>query len=291
MGVLRSWRLIVVCAAALPVAAGEAPKLEEILRKLAANQDAAVEARKTVVYRQDTLVRLLRTNGKLSREEKRQYTVAPTESATKKKLEKFEGRYERDGKLLGYTEPGFEYKDMDIDGALIESLTDDLVNDKKSRDGFSKDMFPLTVAEQRYYKFELKGRKKVAGVDAWHIRFQPQKPEDGDDWAGDRHWKGDVYVHPEEFQPLLVATDLALKIPVAVKVLLGINLKQLGFQITYEKVAEGLWFPKSYGTEFGLQVLFGYKRNITMNVANSEFRRASAESKIEFGDVAGPAGK
>ncbi len=288
MSELRRIALIVL---AWPLVAGEPPSLAEILKRLAENQEAAVEARKTVVYRQDTLVRLLRTNGKLSREEKRQYSVMPTETATKKTLEKFEGKYERGGKVLPYGEPGFQYKDTDLDGDLIEDLTDDLVNDKKSRDGFSKDMFPLTGAEQRYYKFELKGRKKVAGVEAWHIRFEPQKREDGDDWDGDRHWKGDVYVDPEEYQPLLVATDLSFKIPKAVKILLGIDLKQLGFQITYQKVAEGLWFPKSYGTEFGLQVFFGYKRNITMNVANSEFRRATAESKIEFGEVAGPAGQ
>jgi hypothetical protein len=95
-----------------------------------------------------------------------------------------------------------------------------------------------------------------------------------------------VYVHPEEYQPLLVSTMQAFKIPVAVKIMLGIDIKQLGFQVTYRKVGEDLWFPATYGTEFGLKVLFGYKRNITMNVTNSDFRRASAESTIQFEEPA-----
>lgn len=255
------------------------PTLEEILAQVAANQERGVEARKSIVYRQDTLVRLLRTNGKLSREEKRQYTAAPTAKGTEKKLDHFEGRYERGGRLYSYSSPKFQYKEMDIDGDLIEDLTDDLVNDKKSRDGFSKNMFPLTRDEQRYYKFTLKGRKMVAGVDAWHITFEPRQ---GSGLDNDRPWKGEVYVHPEEYQPLLVSTMQAFKIPVAVKIMLGIDIKQLGFQVTYRKVGEDLWFPATYGTEFGLKVLFGYKRNITMNVTNSDFRRASAESTIQF---------
>jgi hypothetical protein len=256
----------------------QAPKLEEILERLAANQEKAVEARNSVVYRQDTWVKLLRTNGKLSREEKRQYTVTPTATRSDRKLDHFEGRYEQGGKLLPYDEPGFTYKDTDIDGELIESLTDDLINDGKSRDGLAKDMFPLTSKEQRFYRFKLKGRREVAGVDAWQILFEPMKGDLGDH----RPWKGEVLVHPEEYQPLLVTTNLALKIPVVVKIMLGIDIKQLGFQVTYRKAGEDLWFPATYGTEFGLKLFFGYKRNVTMNVTNADFRRTSAESTIQF---------
>jgi hypothetical protein len=269
------------------------PPLEEILARVADSQEKASEARKSIVYRQDTLVKLLRTNGKLSREEKRRYTVAPTASGTEKKLDQFEGRYERGGKLYAYDQPKFQYKDTDIDGDLIEDLTDDLVNDKKSRDGFSKDMFPLTRDEQRHYRFSLKGKRTVAGVEAWHLEFEPLKDSGLDDA---RPWKGEVFVHPEEFQPLLVSTMQAFKIPVAVKVMLGIDIKQMGFQVTYRKVADGLWFPATYGTEFGLKLLFGYKRNITMNVINGDFRRTSAESTIRFeepakaGEAKGPLG-
>lgn len=266
-------------------AAWSQPTLEEILARLAANQEVAVETRKTIVYRQDTWVRLLRTNGQLSREEKRRYTVAPTANGTEKKLDHFEGRYERAGKIHTYDHPKFQYKDTDIDGDLIEDLTGDLVNDSKSRDGLARSMFPLTRDEQRHYRFTLKGRKQVAGVEAWRLEFEPLK---GSGLDSDRPWKGEVYVHPEEYQPLLVSTMQAFRVPLAVKVLLGSDVRQSGFQVTYRKVGEGLWFPVAYGTEFSLKVLFGYKRNITMNVTNSEFRRTSAESTIRFEDLAAP---
>ncbi|MGC4053375.1 MAG: hypothetical protein QM757_29080 [Paludibaculum sp.] len=35
------------------------------------------------------------------------------------------------------------------------------------------------------------------------------------------------------------------------KILFGIDIKQLGFSVSYRKVDDGLWFPATYGTEFG----------------------------------------
>jgi len=156
-----------------------------------------------------------------------------------------------------------------------------MINDRKSRDGFSHDLFPMTRAEQRHYQFKYLGMTKVGKADAYRISFEPLKGDDdfGDD---DRVWKGEILLDPEEFQPVKVTTELAFKIPVAVKILLGTNIKQLGFNVSYKKVADGLWFPSSYGTEFGITVLFGYKRTISMSVANSDFRRATAESTIQY---------
>lgn len=267
-------RLTVCLLVLLPHLAAQ-PPLAELLGKLAENQDRASDARKTIVYRQDTWVRLMQTNGKMSREEKRQYTVAPTASGTTKKLDKFEGRYRKGGKILSYDAPNFQYKGTDIDGGLIEDLTEDLINDEKSRDGFSRDLFPLTREEQAHYTFRLDGTRKVGNVDAWRVSFLPN-PD------GDRAWAGEVLIHPQDFQPLLVTTKLAMKIPAAVKWMLGIDIKQLGFSVTYRKVTDELWFPATYGTEFGLKVLFGYKRNVTMNVTNTDFRKTSAESSIQF---------
>lgn len=89
-------------------------------------------------------------------------------------------------------------------------------------------------------------------------------------------------VDAEEFQPRLVVTKLAWNVPAAVGVLFGTSIRQLGFSVTFGKVADGLWFPSTYGTEFSLRVLFGYKRNITMNVVNTGFRRTRADSTIIF---------
>lgn len=276
-------RLIAVVFSLLPgwAVAGkcpDAPPLEEILARLAANQERAVEARRTVVYEQRTLVRLLRTNGKLAREESRRYSVTPTPSGTERKLESFEGRYEKKGRLLPYDKPGFTYKDLDLDGELIDDLTEDLVNDRDSRDGIAAGLFPLTSREQRGYQFAFEACRMTGGAPAFLLRFQPRKRGGG----GSKPWEGEVYVDPREFQPLLVVTRLSRNVPAAVRVLFGISIRQLGFCVTFTRVDEGLWFPSTYGTEFGLRVLFGYKRNITMNVVNSGFRRAQADSVITF---------
>lgn len=281
-GVGRFSRVFVLASLSLPSSAQcpAPPPLEEILARLADNQERAVDARRTIVYQQKALVRLLRTSGKLAREERRLYLVTPTPAGTEKTLEHFEGRYERHGQLIPYDEPGFTYKDLDLDGELIGDLTDDWINDRKSRDGIAADLFPLTRREQQGYRFSFEGCRLIANQPAYHLRFQPRRQPDGDAKA----WAGEVFVDPQEFQPRLVSTRFASNVPAAVRILFGISIRQLGFNVTFTKVDEGLWFPSTYGTEFGLRVLFGYKRNITLNVVNSEFRRTAAESTLTFPD-------
>lgn len=252
------------------------PDLSDILLRVAENQEKAVLARLSIVYTQETRTRLMRGGSKLAREEKRRYTVVPTPTSTEKKLDFFEGRYQKGGKLIPYTDPKFRYKEMDIDGEVVEHMTDNLVNDKESRDGIPPDMFPLTAKEQRHYTYRLAGVQKLNGVDAIRLTFEPKKDEE------EREWAGEVLIDPVEFQPIRVVTKLAFNIPWAVKVFLGTNVRQLGFTVTYRKVAQGLWFPISYGTEFHMRVLFGYARTIALSLDNRDFRRASADSTIQF---------
>jgi hypothetical protein len=260
----------------LPLCAWAQPDLNEILRRVAENQEKAVEARSRVVYTQSTLARLMRGNGKLAREERRRYSVFPTPIGTDKKLESCEGQYEVHGKRIPYSDPKFRYKGMDIDGDLVQSIVDDMVDKKDSKDGISPDLFPLTAKRQAHYDFKLAGTEEIAGVQALHLTFAPKK---GDE---DANWAGDVLVDPVDYQPIRVTTKLAMQIPMAVKVLLGTNIRQLGFTLTCKKVANGLWFPVSYGSEFHLRVLFGYARTIALSLENKDFREASAESKIEY---------
>lgn len=282
---MRVFCLLTLCVT--PVVA--APPLEEILTRLADSQERAVEARNTVVYRQNTFSRLLRGGGKVAREEKREYTVLPTAKETKKERVHFEGRYEKGGKLLPYDDPKFRHKRIDLDGELIEGLTDDMVNDEKARDGLHSDMFPLTRAEQAHYTFSLAGTRQVQGVEALVVTFEPRvrsKSKDKEDVDSDdeasRPWHGEVLVHPTEFQPMRVTTELSKLLPGWVKVVFGISIKQLGFNVTYRKVADGLWFPATYGTEFGLRLFFGYGRTITLSLENTDFRFATADSTITF---------
>lgn len=254
------------------------PPLEEILSRLADSQERAVEARRTIVYQQNALVRLWRTNGRLAREERRTYLVTPAPAGTEKKLEHFEGRYENRGQLLPYTSLGFARGDFDLDGALIQSLTDEWLNDRRSRDGIASDLFPLTRREQRGYRFTFEGCQTVAGRPAILLRFQPR----GKDGGESKPWAGEVFVDPEEYQPRVVSTKLAWNVPAAIRILFGTNIRQLGFNVAFQKAGQGLWFPSAYGTEFSLRVLFGYRRNITLNVVNSDFRRTDVESTVSF---------
>lgn len=266
--------LLAVCAASCAYAQ---PDLNEILRRVAENQEKAVEARAAIVYTQETRTRLFRSGSKLGREDHRIYTVTPTPSGTDKHLDRFEGRYMHKGKTESYSDPSFEHSGMDIDADLVRDLTEDLVNNQKSRDGISPDLFPLTAVEQKHYDFQFAATQKVGDVEALKVTFTPKKGDEED-----HSWAGEALIDPAEFQPIRVTTHLAFQIPLAVKILLGTNIKQLGFSLTCRKVADGLWFPVSYGTEFHLRVLFGYARTITMSLDNRDFRRASAESSIHF---------
>ncbi len=71
------------------------PSLDEVLKRVAENQEKAVAARSSIVYTQETRTRLMRGGSKLAREEQRRYIVAPTATASEKKLDFFEGRYRK----------------------------------------------------------------------------------------------------------------------------------------------------------------------------------------------------
>ena len=85
-----------------------------------------------------------------------------------------------------------------------------------------------------------------------------------------------------ECQPLLVSTRLATHIPMAVKVLLGTDIKGLGFAVSYEKFDDGLWFPVSYGGEFHVRIVFFYSRNMSISMVNTGFTRAKVSSRIAY---------
>jgi len=61
--------------------ATHAQTAEVIMAKVAANQDRAQQMRSAFVYRQNMLIRFKRGNGKLAREEEREYVVTPTEKS------------------------------------------------------------------------------------------------------------------------------------------------------------------------------------------------------------------
>jgi len=63
---------------------------------------------------------------------------------------------------------------------------------------------------------------------------------------------------------------------------LGTDIRGLGFSVSYQKFADGVWFPVSYGGEFAVRALFFYKRRISVALTNSDFRRAGVTSNIAY---------
>jgi hypothetical protein len=257
-------------------ALGQAPSVDQIMARVAENQARAQDLRRAYIYNQKVVARFHRNNGKLAREEKLEYVVTPTPGGIDKKLAHFEGKYERNGQLISYDEPGKQNKNLDVDGDLIHEMVDDMTGDKEAKDGIGHDLFPLTADEQAKYIFTLEGKDIYRGHNVYRISFRPKPHEE------DADWKGEALIDVEECQPLLVSTRLAAHIPVAVKVLLGTDIKGLGFAVSYEKFDDGLWFPVSYGGEFHVRVVFFYSRNMSISMVNTGFTRAKVSSRIAY---------
>ena len=243
--------------------------IDQIMGKVSTNLEKGSELRNSYVYTQKIHTRLLRTNSKLAREERREYTVTPEGNSTNKKLIHFEGQYEKGKKLIPYTDPEFRHKDVDIDGDLIENLAEDLVADKDSKDGVNMNLFPFLPKDLPNYKFKLLATETYRGRPVHRISFEGP-------------WGGEALIDVEDMHPLSIQTQLNFKMPLAVKVMLGTNLRQFGFSLTYARLAPGVWFPASYGTEMRLDVLFGYKRVITMSMESSGFKKATVDSGVTF---------
>jgi hypothetical protein len=250
--------------------------VDEIMARVAENQDRAKQARTEWVYQQDVLARLHRSNGKLAREESWKYAVTPQAKGFYKEMQHFQGQYERRGKMIPYDHPHYQYKSIDVDGDIISDLGQDFANDESSNDGVGTDLFPLTKKDQSGYMFTLEGREDYRGTDVYRVSFRPSHSGESGDW------KGEAIIDAVEFQPIVVTTGLAWGIPTAVKALLGTDLHHVGFKITYKKVADGVWFPAVYGGEFYLKALFLYKRTFSISVQNNEFRKTDVSSKIAY---------
>lgn len=279
---MRTLIAVLLFTAALPAQ----ETASSILARVAANMDKAVEQRKQWVYTQSSLSRILQTNKKLLREERREYLVTPTESSTQHKLVRFEGKY-RKPKDKDFTVES-AYADCpgenNADCHLVRSFTDHMTaqNPRRgSRDGIEKDVFPLRTKDLPFYQFTLQGREEFRGRPVWRIAFTPIPGQNFEEkW--EHPWAGEALIDVEDSFPLQIQSKLAPKIPFAVRTFLGTNLKQAGFSVTYQRVEPGVWFPNSYGTEFELDVVFFYKRVITLNMDAKDFRRATAESSISY---------
>jgi len=255
---------------------------DEIMAKVAANQDRSVEARERYVFNQEVLVRIKRTNGKLSSEQTRVFTVTPTGSGFSRKLTHFSGKKVKGKQEIPYDQAG-EHEGVDIDGIIADSMAEDVGSDKESRDGVSAELFPLTSERADDYQFRLAGKDQRQDHDVYRVEFKPKKKKHQDmDDDDDACWAGEAVIDATEFQPLEVTSHLACKVPLLVKTALGTNIEHLGFKVNYRKFDDQVWFPVDYGGEFKVRVLFFYARRVSFGLRNSDFKRATADSTIKF---------
>jgi hypothetical protein len=253
--------------------AGGALNAAAIMAKVAANQDRAEKLRNDYVYQQRVRVVTRKTNGKLAREETTDYLVTPAPDGIKKEMKHIDGRYWHQHRYVDFHGDSAPNTD-NLDGALVQSFRDDLVN-SKSKDGFGNDLFPLTSEQQKKYEFQLLGEQTVRGRNVYRIGFGPKDKKDID-------WAGEAWIDARDFEPVRVFTKLSRRIPVLVRTLLGTDVPGLGFNVEYRRFDDGVWFPVSFGTEFRLRAVFFINRDITVSLENSGFRRTSVESAIDY---------
>jgi hypothetical protein len=255
--------------------AAETPDAAEIMRRVAENVERADAARASYVYDQDVFVRIKRANGKLAQEESRKYIVAPTEKGADRKLVKVEGKILDGKREIKYDEAGFRRKDMDIDGALVDTFAREIM---WRRNAVGPVVYWLPLQNLDKYTFKLEGEERYHGYDVYKIGF---READGKD-----DWEGEALIERNEFQPVLVTSAWTGKVPTAVAIGLGTNVKHIGAKITYQRFDKGIWFPVSSGGEMKLRVLFLYARTIAFSASNNGFRKTDVKSSVEFEDVA-----
>ncbi len=282
MRILHSCTLLLLAGSmsaqgAPPELASKPHTADAIMARVATNQDRSEALRKEFVYRQHIHILTHKPGGKLLREETADYDVAPTPDGTEKKLRLLTGRYWHKGKYEAFSGEPVPAEDS-LDGDLIKNFRSDLSNDK-SKDGLGKDLFPLTSEEQKNYEFKLLGQEVQEGRSVYHIAFQP-KDKDEITWAGE------AYIDAAEFEPVRVFTKLSRRMPFVVRAMLGTDLPGIGFNVVYQRQADGVWFPTTFGTEFRIRALFFINREVSVSLENTAFQHTHVKSTMK---VIGPA--
>src|SRR5581483_4030788 len=188
------------------------------------------------------------------------------------KLQTLSGRYWHKGKYEEFHgEPIPEPDSMDAD------ITHDWMHDRDqstTRDGVQSHLFPLTSEHQKNYEFHLIGEETMRGRAVYHIGFEPKDKQD-------YNWKGEAFIDKAEFQPVTVFTRMSRKLPFFVRGVMGVDVPGVGFNVTYVRLEEGVWFPETFGTEFQIDLFHVYGRTVTVALKNSDFEKTHVDTKID----------
>jgi hypothetical protein len=250
-----------------------APTADEIMRRVAANQDELQSGRNLFVYDQKIKVVSRRGNGKVVCRQDSEYVVTPKEKTSEHKLVSTHGEFWRKDHFVDF-DHDLNDDERTMDAGIVKSIRDEFTQ-TDSKDGIEGNLFPLTTEEQKDLQFELAGTRTVEGRLAYLINF---RPKDKHDFG----WAGEATIDAEEFQPFTVYTKLSRKLPFAVRTLLGTDVPGLGFTTRYTRVAKDIWFPSSFGTEFRIDAVYFFHRTLTVDLQNRDFRRTSTDSDIRY---------
>jgi hypothetical protein len=283
---------ILVCTFAWSVAKAQShaealPSAESIMTRVATNQDRAEAERGHYVYVQHSKV-TSRHGGAVMCDEVSDYRVTPAKDGSQRELLKVDGRVLVKHKYISYntllpdddqTGVRNEKESVSItiggdsaDRNIVEHMRKNLLEDD-SKDGINAKLFPLTSKAQADYEFHLMAREHLNGRDVFHVTFRPKE-------KSGFGWKGDAWIDTTAFEPVLVTTEMARKIPFAVRTLLGTNLPGLGFTVVYAPQQDGVWFPVTFSTEFKMEVLFFFRREIIIDAQNRDFEKTHVTSRI-----------
>ncbi|HLY41547.1 MAG TPA: hypothetical protein VKR52_10045 [Terracidiphilus sp.] len=292
-------------------AADQLPSPESVMARVAASQDRAEADRAHYVYAQHARMVSRRGNTVMC-EEMTDYRFTPSTEGSSEDLLKVDGRMLKNHQYVAYTkllprddekpkqtdqdkdkqaqkskdkkdkekdkDPVFDpNSDETLDRDLVENMRWNLIHDK-SKDGINAHLFPLTSKDQAGYAFRMVGRERLNGREVYHITFRPKK-------KNDFGWSGDAFIDTTAYEPVLVTTAMARKIPFVVRTLLGTNVPGLGFTVTYAPEANGVWFPVTFSTEFKIHVLYFFHRDVFLNAENRDFEETHVTARI-VGDAA-----
>lgn len=291
------------------------PSAAEIMSSVAANQDQSQAERAHYVYVQHT--KMASRRGKIVMcDEITDYRVTPSDKGSHEELLKLDGRqwmhhqYHRYNALLDEKNKSDQKDNSEknkssdnsedksggeverdrsgsedthdaisitiggdsVDRQIVENMRQNLLHDD-SKDGVTSHLFPLTTDDQKDYAFQMIGRERINGRDVFHIVFRPKG-------KSDYAWKGDAYIDTTAYQPVLVTTGLSRKVPFAVRTFLGTNLPGVGFTVTYAPQPDGIWFPSTFSTEFKIEVLFFFRREIILDAQNRDFEKTHGDVTI-----------
>lgn len=255
----------------------QTPSIDDIMGRVAANQAKSVEARKQFVYRQQELVAMHQSNGKMTCGQRREYTVIPMADGIERRLV---NPPEKNGDVsrCNVNLSGGSGENLSVStGGEGDSFSTSL---GKTKDGVPRGLFPLTADEQHVYEYKLTGTEMHAGRKVYRVTFRPNKQKDASGNQG--YWKGEALIDAGEFQPVQVSTDLTIGIPLPVRILLGTSVHGIGFTVRYQRLADGVWFPSGFGGEFSVRALFFFKQVVSVNVTNSDFRHTDVNSTLTF---------